>query len=292
MGYLVQLSRTYPTMFPYLRGFYNSMNGWRNQRDDVGWKMTTREWKARLELFEALDVEEEVEATLSGKKRGRKGKPKTQPERIVAVPRLQEDIFALTRLFSQSSPSERLIRGTAISEACYGFGDASKAGFGASWARTGGIKYRLGIWGKDEAENTSNWRELQNLVDALREESKDGGLKGVEVFLFTDNSTAESAFFNGSSKSRKLFELVLSLREMEIAQGPKIHLIHVSGKRMIEQGTDGLSRGQLTEGVMRGSSMQSFIPLNENVLERFPSFKLWVEEWMNEKKVEWLEPKD
>jgi len=57
-------------MFPYLRGFYNSMNGWRSQRDDEGWKMTTREWKARLELFEAFDVEETVESTLSGK-RGR-----------------------------------------------------------------------------------------------------------------------------------------------------------------------------------------------------------------------------
>ena len=210
----------------------------------------------------------------------------------MAVPRLQDDIFALTSLFSQSTPSERLIQGTAISEARYGFGDASKAGFGALWERTGGIKYRLGICGKEEAENLSNWRELQNLVDALREEAKDGGLKGVEVFLFMDNSTTEVAFFNGSSKSRKLFELVLSLREMEIAQGAKIHFIHVSGKRMTEQGTDGLSRSQLTEGVMQRISMQSFIPLNETVLERSPSFKLWVEEWMSEKKVELLEPKD
>jgi len=139
MGYLVHLSRTYPAMFPYFRGFYNLMNGWQSQRDDEGWKMTMREWKARLELFEDFDVEEAVESTLSGKKRGRKGKPKTQPEKIVAVPRLQEDIFALTRLFSQSTPSERLIQGTAISEARYGFGDAFKAGFRASWARTGGI---------------------------------------------------------------------------------------------------------------------------------------------------------
>jgi len=46
MGYLVHLSRTYPAMFPYLQGLYNSMNGWRSQRDDEGWKMTTREWKA------------------------------------------------------------------------------------------------------------------------------------------------------------------------------------------------------------------------------------------------------
>jgi len=71
MGYLVHLSRTYPAMFAYLRGLYNSMDGWQTQRYDEGWKMTTREWKAQLELFEAFHVEEEVEAILSGKKRGR-----------------------------------------------------------------------------------------------------------------------------------------------------------------------------------------------------------------------------
>ena len=38
--------------------------------------------------------------------------------------------------------------------------------------------------------------------------------------------------------------------------------------------------------------MENFIPFNENVLERSPSFKLWVEGWMSEKKVDWLEPKD
>jgi len=38
--------------------------------------MTTREWTARLELFEAFDVEEEVEATLSEKREGEKGSPR------------------------------------------------------------------------------------------------------------------------------------------------------------------------------------------------------------------------
>jgi len=36
-----------------------------------------------------------------------------------------------------------------------------------------------------------------------------------------------------------------------------IHVIHVSGKRMIAQGTDGVSRGFLMEGVMAGDDMLS-----------------------------------
>jgi len=108
-----------------------------------------------------------------------------------------------------------LIQGTAISEARYCFEDDYKAGFGASLARKGGINYKLGFWGKDKAENLSNWSELQNLVDTLWEESQDSGLKGVEVFLITNNSTAEGVFLNGSWKSRKLFELVLKLLKAE-----------------------------------------------------------------------------
>lgn len=77
---------------------------------------------------------------------------------------------------------------------------------------------------------------------------KDGRLSGVEVFLFTDNSTAEAAFARGSSTTESLFDLVKRLKLMEMVFRARIHVIHISGKRMIAQGTDGLSRGCLTEG--------------------------------------------
>jgi hypothetical protein len=78
--------------------------------------------------------------------------------------------------------------------------------------------------------------------------------------MFTDNSTAEAAYHQGSSKNKSLFELVLGLRWLEMMAGLKIYVIHISGKRMIGHGTDGLSRGNLTEGVMAG----------QNFLECFP----------------------
>jgi len=70
-------------------------------------------------------------------------------------------------------------------------------------------------------------------VDTLGLMAKRGELKGLEIFIFTDNSTAEAAFFNGSSKSRKLFELILELRELEMKEGTKIYFVHASGTRMI-----------------------------------------------------------
>ncbi len=65
---------------------------------------------------------------------------------------------------------------------------------------------------------------------------------------------------------------------------------------MIEQGSDGLSQGNLTEGVMGGKSMSSFVPLHLNAIKRYPDVKpCWVEKWMNipgEDRATFLEPKD
>jgi hypothetical protein len=49
---------------------------------------------------------------------------------------------------------------------------------------------------------------------------------------------------------------------------------------MKAQGTDGVSRGQLTEGVMNGESMFSFLPMHETALERHPPLKDWISETM------------
>ena len=45
-------------------------------------------------------------------------------------------------------------------------------------------------------------------------------------------------------------------------------LFWVAGTRMIDQGTDGLSRGGLLNGAMAGDSMLRFVPLNRGVEER------------------------
>ena len=51
---------------------------------------------------------------------------------------------------------------------------------------------------------------------------------------------------------------------------------------MIAQGTDGLSRGSTTEGVMVGKSFLSFVPLHLNALERQgESLQDWVLGWFS-----------
>ena len=117
---------------------------------------------------------------------------------------------------------------------------------------------------------SSNWRELNNLVESLEKLCLEHQLGGSEIFIFTDNSTAESAYWKGTSTSKLLFELILRLKKLEMDYDLILHVIHVSGKRMIAQGTDGISRGDHSTGVMRGKPMASFIPLHLSAFEREP----------------------
>jgi hypothetical protein len=69
------------------------------------------------------------------------------------------------------------------------------------------VRFRIGLWSAAAEEESSNFKELKNLVDTVDEEAKAGRLQNCEFFLFTDNSTAESCFYRGSSKSRHLHAL-------------------------------------------------------------------------------------
>jgi hypothetical protein len=105
-------------------------------------------------------------------------------------------------------------------------------------------------------------------------------LTNTEVWLFTNNTTAEAAYFRGSSKSRQLHGLVLRLRLLEMRLGIIIRVIHVSGKRMIQVGVDGVSRGDLNNaGVMAGVNMLSFVPLHLSAFDRSEELLSWLLSW-------------
>ena len=84
---------------------------------------------------------------------------------------------------------------------------------------------------------------------------------GVELFLFTDNSTAGTAFYK--SGSSRLFELILRTRKLAVSVGCNIRFIHVARTSMIIHGTDGTSRGDTHEGVMKGDEVFLFVPLDQ-----------------------------
>jgi hypothetical protein len=101
------------------------------------------------------------------------------------------------------------------------------------------------------------------------------------VFLLTDNSTTDAIFYRGNSTSCKLFELVLRLRQLEMAGDLILHVVHVTGTRMIEAGPAGGSHGDFNQGMMAGESALQFIPLYLTALERAPKLEEWIRSWWN-----------
>jgi len=58
-----------------------------------------------------------------------------------------------------------------------------------------------------------------------------------------------------------------------------LHVTHVAGMRMIQQGTDGLSRGDLTDGDLGREDMRVHIPLNKSAFDHSPALLTWVQSW-------------
>ena len=73
------------------------------------------------------------------------------------------------------------------------------------------------------------------------------------LYLFIDNATVEGALFKGNTNSKKLFRLIVRLRKTQLENEATISISHVSGRRMIAQCTDGISRGEMNEGVAAGA---------------------------------------
>lgn len=285
-GFLVHVFMTYENLRPYLKGFYLTLNNWRYDRRGSGWKMKRLDWEEVAEEMlgsERLWKEARESRRIESLKNGLEC-----PGEVRAVDRLVKDVEVLFQMFQGGKPSLRLIRGYSLARILYGFGDASGAGFGSSWVNCSvsgstaddvrQVRYRFGRWGNEGNSTSSNFRELKNLLDSLEEMGKNDELKGVEVFLFTDNATAEAAFGRGSSATEELDNMVKRLKLLEMLHQARFHVIHVAGKRMIEQGTDGLSRGCLNDGVMRDGDMLAFVPLREAAFERSGTLVAWLQE--------------
>lgn len=292
-GFLVYVARTYPSMTPYLKGIHATIDSWRSGRDVDGWKLKKR-MKPGAEPESIADEYDEFDAVEMESAFGMIEECVGEPIRVFPVRRLLDDLNCLCELTASHTPPKRIVRMTSQARVIYGFGDASKQGFGASIEFPDkNLFWKFGQWRlRDEQivlaggrgisfieERSSNYRELRNLVETLEEVDRKGLLLNREVFMFTDNSTAESAFFRGTSSSKHLFNLILRLRKIEMAGSCQIHMIHVAGTRMIWQGTDGLSRGDKNSGVMAGEAMTSFIPLHLTAQERSAACIDWVSDW-------------
>ena len=91
----------------------------------------------------------------------------------------------------------RFIRGAAILEVLYIFGDDSGSGFGLSWKEGIFIEYRFGVWNEEGYGTSSNYREPWNIVETLEEVGIKVKFQGKEVFLCMDNVVYESITVTG-----------------------------------------------------------------------------------------------
>ena len=301
VGFLVHLALTYAALMPFLKGFYLTMNNWRGGRNADGWKLNAREWISLLQVKMADQEVDSICGLLEDDEDNRDTKSTTPtqrssakpPQQIQAVPRLRSDIKAIAIMFETSNPPIIQVRSSSIFVAIYGAGDASGTGFGSAiLLPQKSLSYRIGVWRHDDVVGeSSNWKEFTNCVEAMEEEAEKGNLSSTELFFFTDNTTVERCFYKGSSSSKKLLDLIIQLRRLEMRYSLRLHISHVSGKRMIAWGVDGISRGQLNEGVMAGKPMLSFLPLHKTPMQMSPTLFEWVKSWLGPK-TELLTPMD
>lgn len=200
----------------------------------------------------------------------------TPPELIEPKQALFSSLNALEKLLAPESPPKVVVRSTKNLLLIYGFVDSAGSGFGGTFLRNEYLHYRIGTWSSEEKNNSSNWKEFRNLVDELKEANEKGLLNGATVIFATDNQTVEQALHKGNSSDKELYELVLEFRLLEMHSGAVFIVTHVSGKRMIAQGTDGVSRGSLNQGVTTGSPMLLFCPWNKSAFDVQPNLLTWL----------------
>jgi hypothetical protein len=114
-GYLVHIAQTYVMFSSYLIGLHMTIDFWRPNRDQDGWRCSVAFIQGMKDQGEwPLDYDSS------------KG-----PRTVRAVPWLTHDIQALEELRQGDLPLLRQVRARKTGRVLYGFGDASKAAFGA-----------------------------------------------------------------------------------------------------------------------------------------------------------------
>ena len=303
VGKFCHASQKYDYIKPYLKGMYLALHAWdgKENKDENGWGLKNKSKDPSDEVLCDMDdnddghfddmgscVLDEVQSlgidfsnrSYADYYRYDSAVNKKAPPRVGFTPLLKKDLKALDKFFESEDTIMRPVRPDKKIGVVYGFGDASGAGFGSSFAKDGKIFYQHGVWANYLSEASSNYRELRNLIESLRLDCESGKLKDCQIFLFTDNWVAEACYHKGMSSSEALYTLILELQLLEMKYNLYISLIHVAGKRMIAQGTDGLSRGDLDAGVLIGDRMLNHIPLNFSAIERSTNLEAWVEKYM------------
>jgi hypothetical protein len=234
-GFLVYMTRTYPAMVLYLKGFHLRIKMWWGGRDADSWKLKEGNGSliGSLQTVGTLDISmagahgmdmdtaalysptlgmDEDEAAVDhqlGIKLGNEHLYAPQDGFTTPVPRLRDKINALQQLTKFDLLPLHVVRPAHVVHVYYGFGNASGKQFGATLLKSyncrgklsksgwdaQGIQFQVGLWLADKEKESSNYKELRNLVDTVLEEAMAGRMQDCKIFLFTDNSTTEGCFY-------------------------------------------------------------------------------------------------
>jgi hypothetical protein len=126
------------------------------------------------------------------------------------------------------------------------WGDGSGTGAGGTLGLPDRpLKMWQGKWSPHVFKFSLNFKELGTLLLTLQELLKIGPseVRGTTIFYFTDNTTIYWIALRSASKHPRLHALIEQIRLLEIQLGCQLQVVHVPGVVMIEQGTEGLSRG-------------------------------------------------
>ena len=291
-GFLVYITQTYPAMVPYLKGFHLTIEMWRGGRDADGWKSKAEDDGSVVSNGSLATVEDLSLSAANHLLAAANSVYAPEDGLTMPAPWFKDDIAALVKLSKFELPPLRMVRPYWVVHVYYGFGDASGKQFGATVSNnysckstltqekgTHRVRFRIGLWSAIEEEESFNYKELCNLVKTIAVKATAGRLRDCEFFLFTDNSTVEGCFYSGTLNSKLLHSLVLSLWLLQLEYGITLHVIHISGKQMIAQGTDRCLRRSLMEGVMAGEDMLTFFDLGRSAVKRHPPLLDWVRTW-------------
>ncbi len=116
-GFLVHMKQVYPALTPYLKGLNLTIDSWRDNRDDEGWRMPKL-----VDSYPEGNWDNTFDDTYTQLSR---------PQLVSPVPRYAEDLQALQTLLEPDDPPLRFVRQRKIHTAFYGFVDASAGGLEA-----------------------------------------------------------------------------------------------------------------------------------------------------------------
>ena len=120
----------------------------------------------------------------------------------------------LLELTESREPPKQLYKAKHIM-AFFIIGDASGLGKGVAVVEQYGVEYEAGPWKMQWRKESSNVREAENLTDRIERLGNDTALADHEVFVMTDNTAFEGAYYKGHSPSAKLNDIIFRLHKAE-----------------------------------------------------------------------------